>query len=114
MTDTPATPEVGDIDLEVLEAAIAAGAPVIDVRETDEYYDGHVPSAVHVPLGSVPERLDAFSDEVTTYVICRSGGRSRRAAEYAAAHGKPVVNVAGGTAAWVESGRPVVEGASPS
>lgn len=107
-------PEVADVDLDALEAAIAAGAPVIDVREADEYEDGHVSSAVHVPLGLVPDRLDAFADDVTTYVICLGGGRSRRAAEFAAAHGKPVVNVAGGTRAWIESGRAVVEGPDAS
>lgn len=109
-SDTP----VVDVDVDALEAAIAAGAPVVDVRESDEYEDGHVPSAVHVPLALVPDRLDAFADDTTTYVICRSGGRSRRAAEFAAAHGKAVVNVAGGTDAWIASGRTVVEGPSAS
>lgn len=105
--------DVPDVDLDDLAAALDAGAPVIDVREDDEYRSGHVPGAVHVPLGEVPEQLERFSDDDTTYVICRSGGRSRSAAEFAAAAGKAVVNVAGGTAAWIASGRPVVEGDAP-
>lgn len=106
--------DVPDVDVDELARAIADGAPVVDVREDDEYLAGHVPGAVHVPLSTVPEQLDAFADDVTTYVICQAGGRSRRAAEFAAAAGKSVVNVAGGTGDWIASGRPVVEGSSPS
>ena len=36
------------------------GAPVIDVREPDEYTGGHVPGAVSIPLATVPEHLDDF------------------------------------------------------
>jgi rhodanese-related sulfurtransferase len=53
----------------------------------------------------------------TTYVICRSGARSMRACEFVVANspaGAQVVNVAGGTLAWIASGREVVEGDQPS
>ena len=48
------------------------------------------------------------------YVICQGGGRSRRAAEFVADHGIEAVNVAGGTGAWVASGRDAVAGEQPS
>ena len=50
----------------------------------------------------------------TTYVVCKSGGRSMRAAQFLAEQGVETINVAGGTMAWVQSGRSVVTGDRPS
>jgi rhodanese-related sulfurtransferase len=108
---------VREIDVDQLSERLAAGAPLIDVREPDEYVDGHVPGAVLVPLATVPDHVDAFAAGATTYVICRSGARSMRACEYVAGlglDGVEVVNVAGGTLAWQASGRETVGGDQPS
>jgi rhodanese-related sulfurtransferase len=101
---------IHEINVDELAGRMAAGARVIDVREEHEYLDGHVPGAVHIALGEVPDRVDEFAGDGTTYVICRSGARSMSACEFAAAHGFDVANVAGGTLAWVASGRDVVVG----
>ena len=108
---------VQEIDVEELAARLAAGGRLIDVREPDEYVDAHVPGAVLVPLGTVPEQIDAFLGDGPTYVICKSGGRSMRACEHLAAcgiDGLEPVNVAGGTSAWIASGRETVRGERPS
>jgi len=108
---------VSEIDVDQLADRLTAGARVIDVREPDEYIDGHVPGAVLVPLGTVPDNVEAFTGEGPTYVICKSGGRSMRACEFLAAQGVEgleVVNVAGGTMRWIASGRDVVGGDQPS
>ena len=44
---------------------------LIDVRETEEYLDGHVPGAIHIPLNEVPNRVDEFRNQqaVAPYVI---------------------------------------------
>lgn len=105
---------LSEIDIDELDDRLAEGARLIDVREPDEYRDGHVPGAVLVPLATVPEELDRFRGDGPSYVICRSGGRSMRACEYADANGLDVVNVAGGTLAWITSGRPVTYGDDPS
>lgn len=83
--------------------ALGSGIRLIDVRELDEWAEGHVPHAVHVPLGTVPEHLDDFNG-TPTYVICRVGGRSYSACEFADAKGHEVVNVAGGILAWIDAG----------
>ncbi|TVR24193.1 MAG: rhodanese-like domain-containing protein [Ilumatobacter sp.] len=100
-----------EIDVDAL-AALLEGADVrlIDVREPDEYETARVSGAVSVPLATVPEQVDAFRGEGPTYVICQAGGRSLRACEFVAGHGIDVVNVAGGTGAWIASGRDVVSG----
>jgi rhodanese-related sulfurtransferase len=103
-----------EVDVDELEQALANGARLIDVRELSEYVAGHVPGAVLVPLGTVPERVEAFDGDGPAYIICKSGARSMRAAEFLAERGLECVNVAGGTTAWIISGRPVVEGDQPS
>jgi rhodanese-related sulfurtransferase len=47
-------------------------------------------------------------------VICRSGGRSLRACEFLADQGLEAINVAGGTMAWITSGRDFVAGDQPT
>ena len=86
------------------------GATVIDVREIDEYIDAHGPGVRLVPLGTVPDALDALPRDERLYVICRSGARSQRAADFYIANGLDAVSVAGGTMAWVQRGLEVATG----
>jgi rhodanese-related sulfurtransferase len=105
---------ISEIEVAALAARIAEGALVVDVREPHEYAAGHVPGAVPMPLATVPDNLDRFRSDGPTYVICQSGGRSMRACEFAAGEGYDVVNVAGGTGAWIAAGNDVVVGEVPS
>ena len=97
-----------------LAERLDAGAVVVDVRQPDEYLGGHVPGAVLIPLNDVPDRYGELPTDREVLVVCRSGGRSYVASEFLVANGVRAVNVAGGTLAWIESGREVVEGESPS
>jgi rhodanese-related sulfurtransferase len=99
-------------EVTVAEAANgqAGGAVLVDVREPDEYVEVHAVGAQLIPLGEVVDRLDEVPRDGTVYVICRSGARSARAAEFYRANGVDAVNVAGGTLAWVDAGLPVAEG----
>ena len=73
---------------------------MIDVREEDEVAAGMIPGAIHIPLGEIPERLEEL-DRATPYVfICRSGGRSGRAAEFLEAQGFDATNMVGGMLDW--------------
>jgi rhodanese-related sulfurtransferase len=104
---------ISEIEVSTLSARVAAGALLIDVREPDEYSAGHVPGAQLMPLATVPDHLDLFRTDGPTYLICKSGGRSMRACEIAAGEGYDVVNVTGGTGAWIDSGYDVVIGDKP-
>lgn len=105
--------DVSEIDVETLERYIAAGAPLIDVRQAHEYESGHVPGARLLPMDELPERVDDIPMDVPVYVICHSGGRSHRAAQWLLAQGYDATNVAGGTAAWIEAGKPTASGTEP-
>jgi rhodanese-related sulfurtransferase len=104
---------IAEIHVDELAGLRASGVVVIDVRMPDEYQEAHVPGATLVPLPELTERLDEVPTDTTTYVVCRSGARSMKACELLAAQGRDVVNVAGGTLAWIEAGHPVATGAEP-
>jgi rhodanese-related sulfurtransferase/molybdopterin-guanine dinucleotide biosynthesis protein A len=101
------TMEIPEIDVTALAAQAATGAPIIDVREDDEYADAHVPGAHHIPLGQVVDRIDEVPRDGTVYVICARGGRSAKAVQHYRNQGIDAVNVAGGTLAWIDAGQPI-------
>jgi rhodanese-related sulfurtransferase len=106
--------DVPEIDVATLADLTGAGVPVIDVRNPDEYIEGHVPGAVLIPLPELTERVDEVPDDgKPVYVICAVGGRSARASEFLRAQGIDAINIAGGTSSWIEAGQPVVTGEQP-
>lgn len=105
--------EVPEIDVAELARVRDAGAPLIDVREPDEYTEAHVPGATLIPLATVPDNVEQVPTGETVYVICAKGGRSLRAAEFYRGRGIDAVNVAGGTTAWVDAGQPFSTGMEP-
>jgi rhodanese-related sulfurtransferase len=101
---------VPEIDVAELARRLAEGAPLLDVRRPDEYADVHVPGAVLIPLDELADRVAELPAPEPLQVICRTGGRSLAAAEWLRSRDVDAVNVAGGTLAWIESGRPVATG----
>lgn len=73
---------------------------LIDVREEDEYLEGHVPTAINIPLSVLDQRYSEIKEE--SNIICQSGMRSIRACQFLQAQGVEVTNVTGGTLAWDE------------
>ena len=108
--------DIPEIDIDELEHRRAGGAAVFDVREPDEYEEVRIPGAVLVPLASVPDAVEEFraaSQRTAVCVVCAVGGRSGQAVGFLRDRGVDAVNVAGGTNAWHQSGRPVDTGPAP-
>jgi hydroxyacylglutathione hydrolase len=83
---------------------------IVDVRRPAEYGDGHVPGALNAPLASLDKSLGPLplKKDKLTAVICAGGYRSSAAASLLQKQGfSKLVNVAGGTGAWVNAGYPV-------
>ncbi|HET8984146.1 MAG TPA: rhodanese-like domain-containing protein [Trueperaceae bacterium] len=95
-----------EITPDEMAAWLADGAGVIDVREPWEYESGHVPGAINIPMGEVVARKDEMTDPVV--LVCRSGARSGRVAEYLVNNGHAkVANLVGGTERWIAEGNEV-------
>jgi rhodanese-related sulfurtransferase len=99
---------------QVPAAEVPAGAFVLDVREHDEWDAGHVPGALHIPLGELGARYTEIERDRPLFVICRAGNRSARAAHALAGAGWDARNVADGMMGWQAAGRPMTsESGSP-
>ncbi|WP_116247934.1 rhodanese-like domain-containing protein [Nocardiopsis sp. FIRDI 009] len=90
---------------EAVVAEVPEDAYLLDVREDDEWRSGHVPGAVHIPLGQLGARADEVPRDRRVYVVCRVGGRSAQAVTALNQAGWDAVNVAGGMRAWEQAGR---------
>ena len=101
---------VEEITVDRLDALKDQGVFVLDVRNPDEFEEARVPGVVLIPLPEIEARFQEVPADAPVYVICRSGARSARAAEFLQAQGIDAINVAGGTSAWIESGRGVDSG----
>ena len=87
------------------EAAIAAGARLLDVRQPGELEQRAIEGAVAIPLGELEARMNELPSDVRLYVICKGGYRSMTAASILqrAGHSR-VVDIVGGCDAWDSDG----------
>lgn len=71
---------------------------IIDVREPDEYAQGHVNGSVNIPLGQLPNKVSDIKSQTDTdtqvILYCRSGGRAGRAKTFLQQQG--IANVING------------------
>jgi len=102
---TGAIPEIRPEDA---EAQVREGAVLLDVREPEEWANGHAPGAEPLPMGQIVDAIDRVPKDRRIVAVCRSGARSGRVTEFLAAQGYDCVNLAGGMNAWVAAGLPVV------
>jgi rhodanese-related sulfurtransferase len=105
--DTHAANEVELPPARVSELLDAGDAELIDVREPGEWEAGHVPGARNVELASLTAEAETIDRERPVIFGCRSGNRSRMAAEAFRESGYDAYNMAGGLRAWAHEGRPL-------
>lgn len=92
---------------------IEAGARVIDVRQPDEWYRGHIPEASLVPLNGIYSFAKALTDQdiaenEDVIFVCAMGNRSATASEIALVAGlKRVYNLANGMNGWMNRRYPI-------
>ena len=81
---------------------------IVDVRRAAEYVGGHVPRAFNAPLANLEKSPLPLQKDKLTAVICAGGYRSSAAASLLQQQGfSNLLNVAGGTSAWISAGYPV-------
>ncbi|HET9594450.1 MAG TPA: molybdopterin-synthase adenylyltransferase MoeB [Anaeromyxobacteraceae bacterium] len=105
---------VREIAPEELRDALARGRPIalVDVREGEEWSQGHLPGAVHVPRGFLESRIEAAVPDRAAEVVlyCAGGARSALAARTLAEMGYGAVSsLAGGYGRWTDRAFPTVK-----
>ena len=103
--------EIDEVDAMRTRELIESGNPVIvDVREQDEWDEGHLPGAIHIPRGNLESRIEtAVADRSQPIVVyCAAGNRSAFAAKTLEELGyEDVVSLAGGFTDWKRNGFPI-------
>ena len=94
-------PQVAQINPDDAHQRQTAGAVIVDVREPNEWKSGHIPGAVHIPIGQLGMHVGRFDKSQEMIVVCRSGNRSAAAVGALAQAGyEQVSNLQGGMIAW--------------
>ncbi|WP_239470212.1 rhodanese-like domain-containing protein [Archangium violaceum] len=112
---TPHADGYRDVDVGTV-AMWHAEVRLVDVREPSEFDGllGHITGAELVPLRMVEEKAGNWPRDSELVMVCRSGGRSAKAAAQLARRGfNRVMNMRGGMLAWNEAELPAVRAAPP-
>ncbi len=97
-----------DAELSAAEAAAqlqSAQPPfLLDVRQPDEFRQGHIAGATLIPLDDLRGRMGELPKDRQIVVVCRSGARSGVATGWLKAAGYDAINLSGGMIAWRQAG----------
>lgn len=110
---------IQEIPLGDAEAAIQAAEIVIDVREADEFREGHINGATNIPRGLLEFKLSGTPElgarDMNIVLYCKTSGRAALSAASLQDMGYlHVKSIAGGFDAWTEAGKPVAKPSLPS
>lgn len=106
--------EINEVSLADAQVAIQNSDVLLDVREADEYINGHIPGAIHIPRGLLEFKLsndpDLSTRSLNIVVYCKNSGRAALASKVLHEMGYlHVQSIAGGFDAWAEAGNPVAK-----
>ena len=109
VSQNPHFQEVKDVSPEQVKNA-QNDLVIIDVRENDEWNAelGHIDTAKLINLATIPDNLSQIPKDKPVVMVCRSGGRSARAAAFLQQQGyTQVYNMFGGMMLWNRTNLPV-------
>ena len=107
----PSEPEpdeiaVPEISVHELQQRLQHGQPLclLDVREPYEWRQVHIPTALHIPMNEIPQRLAELPTDQALVVFCAHGSRSYGVAGYLIEQGYQASSLAGGISQLVQAG----------
>lgn len=80
---------------------------ILDVRQPDEYRQGHIAGAKLIPLGELRRQMAELPKGREIVCVCASGNRSSSASKALAKEGFTVFNMQGGMMAWRQAKLPI-------
>ena len=87
------------VSLDDAQRLLDNGAILVDVREPDEFAEGHLPNAVNLPLDEVVQHVETFRKQ-PALVYCKSGMRSQQAIGQLKRHGLREIYNLGSMERW--------------
>jgi len=94
------------VDADAAHGAVLGGALVLDIREPGEFAAGHIPEALHIPLGRLGQELDRLPRDRPILAYCGHGERAATALSLLerAGFAGPLLNLNNGLGAWQAAG----------
>lgn len=83
---------------------------LLDVRQPEEFREGHIAGAKLIPLGELRAHIKELPKDREIVCVCASGSRSSSATRQLASAGFNVINMKGGMFVWQRAGLPVKKG----
>ena len=83
---------------------------VVDVREPEEYQEGHIAESKLIPLGELHLHMNELPKDKEIVCVCASGSRSSAATKHLVNAGYKAINMNGGMYTWQRAGLPVKKG----
>ncbi len=111
--------QIHEIPVSLADDAIQAADLLVDVREADEYHNGHIAGAINIPRGLLEFKFSndeaLTSRDLNIVIYCKNSGRAALSAQSLAAMGYlHVQSITGGIEAWEAADKPVVMPSLPS
>jgi rhodanese-related sulfurtransferase len=102
-------PSVPQISAQELSEKLKVGKHpmVIDVRQPDEFRQGHISGAKLIPLNELTRHMEELPKGREIVCVCASGSRSHSAAKMLAKAGYNVLDMQGGMISWRRAKLPV-------
>jgi rhodanese-related sulfurtransferase len=85
---------------------------VIDVRQPEEFREGHITGSKLIPLNELNKRMKELPKEKEIVCVCASGSRSHSATKMLIGAGYNAINMKGGMLTWQRAGLPMKKGAT--
>ncbi|WP_417533212.1 rhodanese-like domain-containing protein [Marinobacterium stanieri] len=109
---------ITEVSVDNAESAIQNADLVVDVREPEEYHNGHITGAINIPRGLLEFKFSndeaLTSRDLNIVLYCKNSGRAALSAKSLAEMGYlHVVSITGGIEAWQEANKPVVKPSLP-
>jgi rhodanese-related sulfurtransferase len=83
---------------------------LLDVRQPEEFREGHIAGAKLIPLGELRARMNELPKDREIVCICASGNRSSSAARQLTSAGYNAINMKGGMFVWQRAALPIKKG----
>jgi len=99
--------KVGQVSVDLVDQLIRDGGKIqfVDVRRASEHAASHAPQTTNIPLDRLAVDFETLDPTAPTYVICQGGYRSSIGTSILENAGfRELLNVTGGTAAWLAAG----------
>lgn len=106
--------KIREVAVQDADAAINTADVLIDVRQADEFYAGHLPGAVNIPRGILEFKLsndpELADRDLKLVLYCKNSGRAALAACSLLEMGyRNITSINGGFDAWAEAGKPIAK-----